>query len=154
MGSIYIRVLLISYILLIYILLITACEPSIVTDAELINPQNTDTTLQQQIIGKWTGNGEYCNNTLYNNFDQNYQFNAGNGIAYNSLFPDSTLDSIWFSYTIASDSLYITWDLDTIQYLSQYRISISGSELTLSIDSVFCPADSTYAELQSNFTKW
>lgn len=149
MKIICIRVLLISCILLI-----TACEPSLVTDAELINPQNTDTTLQQQIIGKWTGNGERCGNTLYNNFDQNYQFNGSNGIAYNSLFQDSILDSTWFSYTLVADSIFITWDLDTIQYLTQYRISISGSELTLSTDSVLCPLDSTYAELQSTFAKW
>ncbi len=149
MNRIYIRVLLISSMLWI-----TACEPSLVTDVELIDPKNTDTTLQQQIIGKWTGNGELCGNTLYNNFDQNYQFTEGYGIAYNSLFQDSILDSTWFSYTIASDSIFIIWDLDTIQYLARYRISISGSKLVLGIDSIFCPVDSVYSELQSTFAKW
>ena len=133
---------------------IMACESSLVTDVELLNPENPDTTLQQRVIGKWTGNGELCGNVLYNNFDQNYKFREGYGIAYNSLFQDSILDSTWFDYTIVNDSLYITWDLDTIQYLAQYGIDITGGQLTLSTDSVFCPADSTYQKLQSIFAKW
>ena len=113
-----------------------ACEPSLVTDFEVIDPPITGTTLQQKIIGKWTGNGELCGTTLYNNFDQNYQFRGGYGIAYNSLFQDSVLDSTWFDYTVVNDSLYITWDLDTIQYIAEYGINITGSKLTLSTDRV------------------